>query len=176
MKKNLLIAIALAIAFSAYWSCGDAFYDPSKNPNNYGITFQVVSPSLQIGGKESLEGQSIMGVWGYHEDSIRFRQSSKVTKVDQVVSINNSGSVSFAYIQEPWSELKHDVTYSNTLYITYPMLPDSKLPYDGQTDSIKCEYHIVVRKGEPRVDYFKIYYNDSLYTTPKSDFYKFIKK
>ncbi len=117
-----------------------------------------------------------MGVWGYHEDSIRFRQTSKVTTVDQVVTIDNSGLVSFYFIQEAWSELKHDVTYSNTLYINYPMSPEAKLPYDGQTDSIKCEYHIVVRKGEPRVDYYKIYYNDSLYVIPKRDLFKFIKK
>ncbi len=162
MKKNLLIAIALAIAFSAFWSCGDAFYDPSKNPNNAQLVFQIVSPMIQIGGKESLTGQSIMGIWGYHEDSIRFRKSSRLLNIAERVSINNSGEVTFYFVEE--SDLKHDVTYSNTLYITYPMSSKNKLPYDGQTDSVKCEYHVVIRKGEPRIDKYKFYYNDSLYT------------
>jgi hypothetical protein len=172
MKKNLLIAIALALAFSAFWSCTDFGYNPAENPNNYAVYFQVNSPLLQVKGKESATGQSIMGFWGYPKDSIKFRKFGTSLYTGQV-SVDNSGLVIFYFVEEPWADLMHDATYSKTLYITYPMSNKVQLPYGGQTDSVKCQYHIIVRKGTPKIDDLKIYYNDSLYALAGT--YQFIK-
>ena len=153
MKKNLLIAIALAMALSAYFASCCKGYDTFNDISNASLSFEI---------HDYHSNRSMIGFGGYPKDNIKFSKSGIMLQKGQP----NVGDaqVLFYYVDDAGADIKTDSTYTSSLYVTYPVMPNLKLPYGGETDTIKCVYHAYRDKCKgTRADVVKFYFNDSLY-------------
>ena len=153
MKKNLLIAIALAMALSAYFASCCHGYDSRDSIGGANFSFEI---------HDYHSNRSMIGFGGYPSDSIKFAKLNS-TLFKGEVSTNGSGIVLF-YFVGGFSDTSSTQTYTSSLLVTYPDLPNYKLPFGGDTDTVKCVYRVSKDKCDnPRIDNAKIYFNDSLY-------------
>ena len=168
MKKNLLIAIALAMALSAYFASCCGSVDRASQIGNGNFSFQIYNYHTN---------RSMIGFGGYPSDSIKFAKLNS-TLFKGEVSTNGSGIVLYYFVGD-FLDTSSTGTYRSSLLVTYPDLPNFQLPYGGDTDTVKCVYHVSKDKCDnPRIDNAKIYFNDSLYyqgngVSSNPIFYKF---
>lgn len=153
MKKNLLIAIFLALSMSFLFSecCPGGKGGGLGDNGDFWITFV-----------DKKTKHSVIGTIGlFPVKSVVFTNLDGSKLDNSIFSIDDYGEINYSYIPDPRITPNND--YKGGFLAKFPIVVPWN-PFSGVTDTIRFNYSISEDRCLGAVlDNFKIYYNDSLY-------------
>jgi len=163
-EKNIFLLLTCFVIFSTLplISCGEGENCSETLPDDTGFSFRLVGNNQE----------NLIGSWGatYNSDKVFFTQEDG-TLVN--LTIPENGHISFIIPDYP-----SKLTNEEQTKIFYLKLPDLQGNPNRDIDTLKFEY-LFNAYDCPSIwyDYFKVYYNDSLYhNAGYIDYFDFLKK